>query len=236
MLLCCSACGGSPKPPPRHGITADDPTPELPKYTPKPSAADARGPATSAPPPLPGASGGSPVVSTADPAAIPDTPPETEFGYSTPVQGCFEGQVYGLPPYTRALPKDFANLEQLSTIYACEWNIPVHNWRQGFPNVPDRVEWFAIHYTGSFTTQLPATYGFRVNSDDGSRLFIDGQLVVDNDGAHPARSRTGTIQLSPGSHDLTLDYFQGPRPQIALQVYVTANGPERVFSVRPQAP
>lgn len=86
-------------------------------------------------------------------------------------------------------------------------------------------------------TRLPGAYSFRILSDDGTRLYVDGKPVVDNDGVHKARSQQGVVQLSPGSHQLTLDYFQGPRYAIALQVYVTApGGAERLFSARPESP
>jgi len=48
-------------------------------------------------------------------------------------------------------------------------------------------------------------------SDDGSRVFVDGQLVVDNDGRSEdgsAKRKTGAITLSAGYHDLRVEYFQ----------------------------
>jgi hypothetical protein len=163
----------------------------------------------------------------------PSAPPENEFGYDTPVAGCFEGKVYALAENTRKLPEEYNTLTQLSVVYACEWNIPQHDWHQGFPNLADRSEWFAIHYSGPFTVKVPGTYRFRTSSDDGTRLFIDGKVVVDNDGVRPMRSVAGTVELSASRHDLTLDYFQGPRYSIAMQVYVTAPGAsEHLFTAR----
>jgi CubicO group peptidase (beta-lactamase class C family) len=40
------------------------------------------------------------------------------------------------------------------------------------------------------------TYGFRLSSDDGAMLWVDGTLVIDNDGTHFLRSRTGTADIS----------------------------------------
>jgi hypothetical protein len=40
------------------------------------------------------------------------------------------------------------------------------------------------------------TYGFRLSSDDGAMLWVDGKLVIDNDGTHFLRSRTGTANIS----------------------------------------
>ena len=52
-------------------------------------------------------------------------------------------------------------------------------------------------------------YTFYTNSDDGSQLFIDGNLVVDNGGSHAMREKQGRVHLSAGDHDLRLDFIQG---------------------------
>lgn len=49
---------------------------------------------------------------------------------------------------------------------------------------------------------------FRLSSDDGSRLLVDGQLIVDNWGAHPTLTRTGKTMLPAGVHELRIDYFE----------------------------
>jgi hypothetical protein len=163
----------------------------------------------------------------------PDTPPENVFGYDKPVWGCFEGQVMFIERDAPQLPTDYSKYEVKSRVYACEWNIPERRFEEGFPGVEDRFEWFAIRYQGTFRVTRPGTYTFRTHSDDGTKLFINGALIVDNDGTHPPRSRTGTVTLAAGDHDLVLEYFQGPRYHIALQVFVTPEGGvEELFSVR----
>ncbi|WP_165041840.1 PA14 domain-containing protein [Dysgonomonas sp. ZJ709] len=51
-------------------------------------------------------------------------------------------------------------------------------------------------------------YRFYTHSDDGSKLFINGKLVVDNDGSHNARRREGKIALEAGYHELKVLYFE----------------------------
>ena len=76
-------------------------------------------------------------------------------------------------------------------------------------------------------------YYERLTSDDGSQLFIDDQLVIDNDGNHPPITRHGTVELSAGRHQLRIVYFQGIREELALQLFVSPPGEEeRVFSTR----
>jgi PA14 domain-containing protein len=50
-------------------------------------------------------------------------------------------------------------------------------------------------------------YRFALTSDDGGRLWIDGHLVVDNDGLHGAVTRRGVAPLAPGGHEIVVEYF-----------------------------
>ena len=63
----------------------------------------------------------------------------------------------------------------------------------------------------------PGIYIFELHSDDGSQLYIDDVLVVDNDGVHPTIGRRGRMLLTTGMHPVEIRYFQGPRYAIALQ-------------------
>jgi len=46
------------------------------------------------------------------------------------------------------------------------------------------------------------------DSDDGSRLFVDETLVVDNDGLHGMRERGGEIGLAAGRHPVRVEFFE----------------------------
>ncbi|QPH55311.1 Hint domain-containing protein [Pontivivens ytuae] len=69
---------------------------------------------------------------------------------------------------------------------------------------------FGIRYKG--TIEIGAgdagTYTFSTASDDGSKVFIDGVEVVDNDGLHGVRTRSGTIDLTEGTHDIEILFFE----------------------------
>ena len=49
---------------------------------------------------------------------------------------------------------------------------------------------------------------FPVFSDDGSKLFIDDQLVVDHDGLHGASEKLGEILLQQGKHRIDVEFFE----------------------------
>jgi len=178
---------------------------------------------------------GPPPEDLSSPEPPPDTPPENPFGYDRPVLGCLEGQVYFLDANTARLPADYAGRESSSVLYACEWDIPTRAWEQGFPGLADRFEWFAIRYAGAFSVSTAGRYHFRISSDDGAKLTIDGHVVIDNDGLHPPQEAAGDVDLQAGDHTVVLEYFQGPRYHINLQVWVTPPGEgatEGLFSVR----
>ena len=66
---------------------------------------------------------------------------------------------------------------------------------------------FALVFEGSILIPRTGTYTFATASDDGSCLYIDGQLVVDNDGDHGMRERKGEVALEAGRHRFLLSYY-----------------------------
>ena len=67
-------------------------------------------------------------------------------------------------------------------------------------------------------------------SDDGSKLFVDDKLVIDNDGLHGAYAKTGKVMLDDSRHSIKIQYFQGPRYQVALQLFASINNSkEEIF-------
>lgn len=68
------------------------------------------------------------------------------------------------------------------------------------------------HFAYDFRTliRIPekGVYRFYTHSDDGSLLYLDGQLVVDNDGGHSARRAEGKVALCAGLHELRVRYFE----------------------------
>ena len=110
-------------------------------------------------------------------------------------------------------------------LYTEKLAVAPRKFDQGFPGVPNnRTEWFGVRYDGKFKTAAAGSYKFRVNSDDGAKLWVDGTFVVDNDGTHPPQSKDATITLTAGDHTIRVDYFQGPKWDIALELFVTPPG------------
>ncbi|MEZ6197573.1 MAG: glycoside hydrolase N-terminal domain-containing protein [Planctomycetota bacterium] len=87
---------------------------------------------------------------------------------------------------------------------------------------PDR---YALRFEGEIEVSEAGLWRFFTESDDGSRLWIGGQLVVDNGGNHARRRREGTIPLAPGRYLFRLDYHDAGGDEY---LEVGATGPERL--------
>jgi len=75
-------------------------------------------------------------------------------------------------------------------------------WEGGSTNT------FGAQITGSFEVNEGGLYTFFAGGDDGVAVFINGEEVVDNDGLHGFRTRSGEIELEPGVYDLEVRYFE----------------------------
>lgn len=158
---------------------------------------------------------------------------ESLFGTPTATTAGLSGQIYEIPPDTGLLPK-FAKLTPVGTIYTDALYIPPRTFSEGFPGVTNRIEWFAIDYTGSFYIHQPGKYRFVLISDDGAKLYVDGKTVIDNDGLHAVMRQEGEKKLSKGAHRIRVSYFQGPRYQIALVlgVRIPSDAAWRIFNMK----
>lgn len=70
-----------------------------------------------------------------------------------------------------------------------------------------RRDAFATRQIASLVVSRAGRYTFYTTSDDGSRLYVNDRLVVNNDGTHGMSEASGRLRLSAGVHKLTLTYF-----------------------------
>lgn len=152
------------------------------------------------------------------------------FGTTVVAPGGLVGILYYIPPNSTYLP-DFSQLNPIGVFYTPFLNVTPRHFLTGFPGITNRFEWFAIDYTGRFWISKPAVYQFALTSDDGSKLYIDDELVVNNDGIHDPQRKVASLGLTGGIHRIRVSYFQGPRPTVALMLQVAGPGePLRTFS------
>ena len=153
------------------------------------------------------------------------------------------GQVY-VPGIALEQMPDFGNLTPVYTFITANLDVPVREYTEGFPTPGKQivVEHFAVRFRGVLAVDTPGRYTFWLLSDDGSKLYIDDTLVIDNDGIHGITrnkgrkdlsanvqvsweidghfmeiGRRGSMELTAGTHPFEIQYFQGPRYEIALQ-------------------
>jgi beta-glucosidase len=84
-----------------------------------------------------------------------------------------------------------------------------YNWGGLSPTSGVPADNWSAKYTGTITPPTTGTYTFSLTSDDGSRLFVNGQQVISNWADQPATTKTGTISLTAGQPvSIEVDYFQ----------------------------
>jgi hexosaminidase len=90
-------------------------------------------------------------------------------------------------------------------------------------NGTERDEDFGVRLSGFLRVPEDAVYEFALLSDDGSVLRIGGDLVIDHDGPHAARTATGAVALAAGHHPFELLFFQGEGDR-TLELQVRTGG------------
>jgi hypothetical protein len=151
------------------------------------------------------------------------------FGVTVVDSSGLRGQIYLIPEQSISLP-NFKKLQSAGSIYTSSLNIPPRTFTEGFPGITGRFEWFAIDYTGRFWIEKLDKYHFALLSDDGSKLYIDKKVVIDNDGVHAPKVLYGTVKLSRGIHSIRVSYFQGPRAELAL-ILAVAGADDKEFRI-----
>jgi fibro-slime domain-containing protein len=67
---------------------------------------------------------------------------------------------------------------------------------------------FSITWSGAILVPRDGTYTFATASDDGSWVYVDRRLVVDNGGSHVKQLAKGSVTLTRGVHAIYVKYFQ----------------------------
>lgn len=102
----------------------------------------------------------------------------------------YEGQWTQLPDFAKLQPARTGSTESL-----------LHD---GFNQ---RADDFAFTFDGYISAPAAGLYEFALKSDDGSRLLVDGQEIVGNDGLHAPAQATGVAALAAGLHKIRIEYF-----------------------------
>lgn len=112
---------------------------------------------------------------------------------------------------------DFSQIEPISTGITAGFDV----------HVGRRENQFGVVFTGFWETKKGARYLFRISSDDGSQLEIDGVTVAVNDGIHARETVEQEIELPAGIHQVRVEFFENQGGE-ELQVEVTGGGHQGV--------
>jgi hypothetical protein len=68
---------------------------------------------------------------------------------------------------------------------------------------------FSARWSGRVSPRYSETYTFYTTSDDGVRLWVNGQLIINNWTVHPPTENSGQISLTAGQqYDIRMEYFE----------------------------
>jgi hypothetical protein len=95
--------------------------------------------------------------------------------------------------------------------------------------VDRRPEQFAFEFNGYLQIERGGEYTFYVNSNDGSKLFIGNDEIVDNGGNHGSQEMQGKIALESGLHPIRVTYFDGGGSQSLIVMYKGPDIPKQVI-------
>jgi len=94
------------------------------------------------------------------------------------------------------------------------------NWGRYQPTAQLSENSFSVRWTGKLKPTESGKYTLGFTADDGARLYLDGQLIVDAWEKNPTKTVTKEIALEAGrSYDLRMEYFQNNREAVAKLVW-----------------
>jgi hypothetical protein len=83
------------------------------------------------------------------------------------------------------------------------------NWGGGSPDSSLPSDQYSIRWTGRIEARMTETYTFTTRTDDGARLWIDNQLVIDDWTDHAVMDVNGTFSMQMGNqYDIRMEYYE----------------------------
>jgi hypothetical protein len=107
------------------------------------------------------------------------------------------------------------------------------DWGSGTPDGSVAGDTFSVRWTGQVEAPASGSYTFFTTSDDGIRLWVNGQLLVDNWTDHAPVENSGVISLSAGQKvPIKIEYYENGGGAVAKLLW---SGPGIPKQVVPQA-
>src|SRR4029078_1155005 len=86
------------------------------------------------------------------------------------------------------------------------------DWSFGAPNAGVGADSFSVRWTGAVEPAFSELYTFYTTSDDGVRLWVNGQQIINNWTDHGPTENSGTIALVAGQkYDIKMEFYENGR-------------------------
>jgi hypothetical protein len=82
-----------------------------------------------------------------------------------------------------------------------------HDWGTTAPGGGVNADNYSARWEGQFDFAA-GSYEFGTASDDGVRVWVDGNLIIDNWSAHGYEEDYSTINLTSGLHTVKMEYYE----------------------------
>lgn len=74
------------------------------------------------------------------------------------------------------------------------------------PNLP--ADKFSVRWTKTEHFTTAGVYRFSMTTDDGGRVFVDGQRIINHWKNQSAKTKTADVTLSAGPHTIIMEYYE----------------------------
>ncbi len=102
-------------------------------------------------------------------------------------------------------------------------------WGAGSPSAAIANDTFSARWTGQVEAQFTGTYTFYTVSDDGVRLWVNGQQIINNWTDHAPTENSGAIALAAGQrYDIRLEFYENGGGATARLLWSSASVPKAV--------
>jgi hypothetical protein len=91
-------------------------------------------------------------------------------------------------------------------LVSCEGAPFFYDWGEGSPGPEILPDQFSVRWTGQFF--LWGTYTFQSTSDDGVRVFVDGETLLDAWWDQGVTTYRANHWLWPGEHTVVMEYYE----------------------------
>jgi hypothetical protein len=164
---------------------------------------------------------------------------ESLFANQTQLVFGFSSKFWRMPELSRIqqtsktivndLRNSFATLMPVFQGHVSALNFPESRAPQTFAGSPFPANFFA-EFSGGIFVPITGNWTFRITSRDGSRLYVDDNEVIDNDGYHDSVSVSQSVVLSRGMHSIKVSCFQNSS---AAELVLAWSGPSTALQIIP---